>query len=377
MKPQLSATEKLRLAVRLLTVAPLKLSYYAAQLALFAVRNRLPVRLYVKCATARFALGSLSAREVQYMQPGTEEAYRSWMKDKARRTPDRVRLEPDVQRLDSADGGAILWMGNRRAASKVVLFFHGGGFCIPAGRGHFEWCWNAYVQTGMETGVEVAVAFLRYSLSPEARFPVQLRQQVAALKAILASGLPPSDIIIGGDSAGGNLVTQLLGHILHPHPDVDSIQLSRPLAGAFAVSPWLSCDTNMRGFRENGRSDMLCAQSIQSLALTYFGSEAALHSAQRGQNGWVLPMDADETWLLGVDALVSSLYVTAGSREVLVDDARWLVRALKAANCEVLFHEAGGEAHDFVLLEGDVAEVGEATKRIKEWFRSVIVSRTG
>ncbi|RDA96309.1 hypothetical protein CP533_1587 [Ophiocordyceps camponoti-saundersi (nom. inval.)] len=348
--------------------APTKVVFYAAQLTLFAVRNKLPVRYYFHCAVPRFALADLSPGEVQYIVPGTEKAYKQWIRGKK-------GLEARIQPLDSTDGGDILWIGDVRKASKVVLYFHGGGFCIPAGVGHFELCWNAYVKTGAEAGVDVAVAMLRYSLSPDAKFPVQLRQQVAALKALLDAGVKASDIIIGGDSAGGNLTTQLLGHLLHPHPDVNTIQLSEPLAAAVAISPWLLTDTSGPTYKEYEGNDMVTASSAHRLAVSYFGTEAELEAANSHPNRWVLPLQGaaeEDDWFAEMDSLVSCFYVTAGSREVLVDDARRLVRRLEAAKCEVRYDEGDGEAHDFIYLEAHLGEVGEATKRMKAWFRTVI-----
>ncbi|RDA89349.1 hypothetical protein CP532_6181, partial [Ophiocordyceps camponoti-leonardi (nom. inval.)] len=348
---------------------PPKLLFNAAQLSLFAVRNKLPVRYYLKCAVARLALTDVSAAEIQYLLPGTEKVYRQWIRSKP-------GLEAKVQPLeDSADGGGdILWIGDGGKASKVVLYFHGGGFCVPAGRGHFEMCWNAYVKTGVEAGVDVAVAFLRYSLAPDARFPVQLRQEVAALKTLLASGTRASDIIIGGDSAGGNMTTQLLGHLLHPHPDVDRIQLSERLAAVVGISPWLLTDTSGPTYKAYEANDMVTIKGAHHLARTYFGTESELEAANSLPNGWVLPLQTAEEgdWFAGLDKLVSTFYITAGSVEVLVDDARRLVRRLEAVGCEVRYDEGEGEAHDFIYVEGDLGEVGPATTKMKAWFRSVI-----
>ncbi|KAF4583078.1 alpha/beta hydrolase fold protein [Ophiocordyceps camponoti-floridani] len=382
-QPRLTATEKLMLIIRILTLAPLKLPFYAAKYALFAIRNRLPLRPYLGCAAIRFWLNDFSARELQYIQPGTQATYEDWARKKQKNkakvgssSADQQRIEPDVQPL--ADDGAILWIGNRKKASKVVLFFHGGGFCVPANPGHFEWCWNAYVQTGVEAGVEVAVAFLRYSLSPGANFPVQLRQQVAALKSVLESGIGPGDIIIGGDSAGGNLVTQLLGHILHPHSDVEAVELSGPLSGAFAVSPWLFwCDPKSQTYRTNEANDMLVATSLDKLALSFFGNRDEMRAAEGGDNGWVAPLHVDASWFTGINGIVSTVYVTVGKREVLLEDARGLTKRLEMAGCEVRLDEADDEAHDFIYLEGAMGEVGDATRRMKDWFGGVIRGISG
>ena len=55
---------------------------------------------------------------------------------------------------------------------------------------------------------------------PESPFPTQLRQANAALTHLLNRGIPPENIIVGGDSAGRNLSLQLVSHVLHPLPSL-------------------------------------------------------------------------------------------------------------------------------------------------------------
>ncbi|KAF5241848.1 hypothetical protein FANTH_8964 [Fusarium anthophilum] len=113
-----------------------------------------------------------------------------------------TRLVYDREVLEDGKS-SLLWIGDRKQAKKVVLFFHGGGFAAPMTTGHLDWCWRAYVLSGIEKGVEAAVAVLEYTLIPEARYPVQLRQAASGLAHLLHKGISPQDIIIGGDSAGG------------------------------------------------------------------------------------------------------------------------------------------------------------------------------
>lgn len=320
---------------------------------------------------------SLSGRQIQHMSPTTRQAYETWLRQKVKKNKDaadRERLVHDIEPLGSVDS-SILWVGNRRRAKKFVLFLHGGGFVSPPLVGHFEWCWNAYVQSGVEKGVEVAVAFLQYTLSPGGRFPTQLKQAVAALGALLDSGVQPADIVIGGDSAGGNLTMQVLGHLLHPHKEARQIDLAEPLAAAFLVSPWLGCNTTSRSFRANENNDMLSKAIIEKLCVEYFEGEEGFRHAAAGGNAWAAPLDSDQNWLEGVDNLVPNIYVTVGKREVLADHGIGLVQTLRRLNAlsDIRLEESEGEAHDFILLEGQVNKVGDATKRMKDWFKSVIV----
>ncbi|POR39695.1 Alpha/beta hydrolase fold protein [Tolypocladium paradoxum] len=376
-KPRLAISERLNLAAKIATIIPLRLSYYITRLVFFALRNRFNARFYLFCAGVRMSFMSLSGRQIQHIFMTTRQTYETWLKQKVKKNKDAAnqeRLVHDVEPLESVDS-SILWVGNRRKAKKFVLFFHGGGFVTPPLAGHFEWCWNAYVQSGVEKGVEVAVAFLQYTLCPGGRFPTQLRQAAAALGALLDAGVRPADIIVGGDSAGGNLTMQLLGHLLHPHEDARRIDLAEPLAAAFLVSPWLGCNTTSRSFRENENNDMLSKAIMEKLSIEYFKGAEGFRHAAAGGNAWAALLDSDQNWLEGVGNLVPKIYVTVGKREVLADHGIGLVQTLRRLNSlsDIWLEESEGEAHDFILLEGQVNKVGDATNRMKDWFKSVIV----
>lgn len=311
---------------------------------------------------------TLSDREIQCFSHSTTEAYTIWLKKR--------RLSPQIQPLKET-GGKILWLGRRETAAKVVLYFHGGGFVAPASIGHFELCWNAYVGAGEEQGVGVAVAFLHYTLLVEGRFPVPLQQAAAALGEILDSGVHPSNIIIGGDSAGANITMQLVCHILHPHDDVRRIQLSAPLSGVFVVSPRVSNNFQRTSHVENEGVDMISASSLRTLGILRHGAdryqeiEAGDYAAP---NLYEMPLDADESWLDGIASITSKIYITVGKHEVARDHGLALAALLKKKEVsDFRFEVAPREAHDFILLENMFNQVGDATSRMKDWFKTTIV----
>ena len=49
---------------------------------------------------------------------------------------------------------------------------------------------------------------LAYTLAPHATYPTQLREAVALLSTLISEKhIPPANISLGGDSAGGNLAS--------------------------------------------------------------------------------------------------------------------------------------------------------------------------
>ncbi|VDC03389.1 unnamed protein product [Peniophora sp. CBMAI 1063] len=93
------------------------------------------------------------------------------------------------------------------------------------------------------------------ALAPKASFPSQLRQAIAALAYLLAQGTKASNIVLVGDSAGGNLILQLVSHILHPMAGLPPPPiLSKPLAAIVLVSPWTSYSDDYRSFKHQQTS---------------------------------------------------------------------------------------------------------------------------
>lgn len=81
----------------------------------------------------------------------------------------------------------------------AILYIHGGGFVAGVPANHRPLTWR------LAEGVGVPVYAIDYRLAPEHPYPAALDDCVAAYRALLAKGILPGRIAIGGDSAGGNL----------------------------------------------------------------------------------------------------------------------------------------------------------------------------
>lgn len=82
---------------------------------------------------------------------------------------------------------------------RVLLYVHGGGFVFGSPDTHSAMAANLAQKLG-------ARAILpRYRLAPEYTFPNSPDDLRCVWDALLASGVSPQDIVLGGDSAGGAL----------------------------------------------------------------------------------------------------------------------------------------------------------------------------
>lgn len=315
---------------------------------------------------------------MQYLSPSTRQTYQTWVKQKfsksRRDVTVRERLQIDIEPLID-ERSALLWLGDRQKAKKIVLFLHGGGYVAPLQPGHLEWCWRTYVAGGIEAGVETAVAVLEYTLCPEAQYPVQLRQGVDALTHILESGVQPRDITIGGDSAGGNLTAQIISHLCDPTPLIPIIMLQEPLAGAFLVSPWLSNKRTDGSYMQNGWIDMLSAETVSKSNIYYLGLSSVTDEPAEAQEV-AFPLDRDLEYLRQMSTVVKQTYITAGTEEVFLNQALRYASEVQTVNphMKVKLDIQSKMAHDFILLEGQHRTTGKCMQAMKSWYQNLITA---
>ncbi len=94
-----------------------------------------------------------------------------------------------------------------KGALPVIVYLHGGGWIIGSSVTH------DLLTRRLSVGANAVVAFVEYSLAPEAKYPVQIEQSYAIARWIRdrgeAHGFDATRLAVAGDSAGGNMATVL------------------------------------------------------------------------------------------------------------------------------------------------------------------------
>src|SRR5438270_7464688 len=89
-------------------------------------------------------------------------------------------------------------------ASRVILYFHGGGYCSGSIKSHRRLVTEAGRAARMRT---LAIG---YRLAPEHPYPAAHEDAMAAWRFLRRQGIAAENIAVGGDSAGGNLTIGLI-----------------------------------------------------------------------------------------------------------------------------------------------------------------------
>ncbi len=129
----------------------------------------------------------------------------------------RVQLPAGVRRETvSAGGVGAEWLiPQNTPADRALLYIHGGSFILGLTSLHLEMV--AYL--AQKTGVRALM--VDYRLAPEHPFPAPLDDCVTAYRWLLNQGLSAHNVVIAGDSAGGNLTITTLMKLRddgHPLP---------------------------------------------------------------------------------------------------------------------------------------------------------------
>ena len=169
---------------------------------------------------------------------------------------------------------------NKIYDKKKILFFHGGGFFV----GNFK-IYRSYVSFLAEVLCR-EIIFVEYKLSPESKYPTQLEDAKKAYFFILEKE-EKSNIILAGDSAGGNLALALLLAL-----EKDG---SKKPKGIFCISPWVDPTAIMAEYPDSCcKSDVLIGPFIKRAKETGSGPLSYLYCNDSDQkNPLISPLFGD------------------------------------------------------------------------------------
>lgn len=138
--------------------------------------------------------------------------------------------------------------------NKVILHFHGGSFLWGTGR---QSDCGAPASAILKR-ISATAIFVQYRLASDTActFPAAVQDAVTAYKHLLDIGIPASNIVVSGDSAGGNIAIALLRYISSD----DGGSLPSPSA-ALLWSPSVDLETQGDArsidLHKNNRSDYI------------------------------------------------------------------------------------------------------------------------
>ena len=207
----------------------------------------------------------------------------------------------------SLGGMNAAWMrlkaphGNRHA----ILYCHGGGYTC----GQLGYARILASKLALATGFDV-LSF-EYRLAPEHPFPAAIEDAVAMWDYLMYMGYGARDVIVAGDSAGGNLALELALKLKE--------QGRAQPRGLVLFSPWTDMTASGKSYRTCKTLDpMLTMEYIAAVREAYTGPDADW------SRPCYSPLFAD---LRGLPPTL----VQVGTNEILKSDSERLVENLQKA----------------------------------------------
>lgn len=253
-----------------------------------------------------------------------------------------------AERWVAARGRRILCRLHRPVAGEalpLLVWFHGGG-----------WVWQTIdthdrLVRELAAGSGMAAVSVDYSLSPEARFPVAVQEGAAVVRALAAAaedwGIDPARIVLGGDSAGGNLA---LGVALALRAEGGP-----KLAGLHLAYPVTDTDFESPSYLEFAEGYGLTRAAMMAYWDLY------LREASDRQNPLACPLKAD---LTGMPPTLIQL----AELDVLYSDGERLAEKMRAAGGEARLEIYAGMLHGFLRLTSAVGTARRAIADASAWL---------
>ncbi|PYK08990.1 MAG: alpha/beta hydrolase [Verrucomicrobia bacterium] len=218
---------------------------------------------------------------------------------------DDVKLE--TADIDGVEGEWSIVPGSD--ASRILMFFHGGGYCSGSILSHRR------LVTEAGRAARVRTLAIGYRLAPEHPFPAAYDDALTAWRFLRNQDIPAAHIAIGGDSAGAGLSVALINQLRDANEELP--------ACAWLISPWTDLTMSGSTFATKDAVDpIIHKEYLNELA------DAYLPAAMDRKDPRISPIYSNLRSFPPV-------LIQVGSAETLLDDATRFASAAGAADVPV------------------------------------------
>lgn len=254
---------------------------------------------------------------------------------------------PEGYRLErlTVDGSLVdRLIPEQKKTDTVIYQLHGGAYVM-----RYNDIYRDIALRYSEAAGGAEVISLDYGCAPNHVFPSALEESVKVYKWILEQGVDAKNIIIVGDSAGGNLALVTTMYLRDNN-------LSMP-KGIFVASPWVDLGKDFDSMERNSKKDIILGQNMEVKNPTYPGTA-----------------DLKEPYLSPVYGEFNDfppMLIQCGDNEILLDPIVTVAEKAKEAGVDVTFSHYEGMPHDFQLFIPALETTKKAWAEITAFFDKV------
>lgn len=244
---------------------------------------------------------------------------------------------------EDIDGVAVDHIASEeKRKGRILLQLHGGGYVLPLGDGHRMLA----VRQAALIGASDAYC-VDYRIAPVYRYPAALDDAVSTYKGLLARGIAAKDIVLVGDSAGGNLALCLALYLKEQG-------IAQPGVIALA-SPW----TTMEHRAGTSRTTKEHADQVLGIGTPLYDAVKVGDYADGAfprNDPRLSPIYADLTGL-------PPILIQTGGNELFLTENEELAQKAAADGVPITLTVYPGMPHDFALL---LPEMEDSVQSLRE-----------
>ncbi|KAF9270689.1 alpha/beta-hydrolase [Marasmius fiardii PR-910] len=305
-----------------------------------------PVSFYVKRRELRGILA-----EFDRMEDGTRLLSGEWVV--GRKTWQKLQAEWEAAKTGKGEGSSKTETTSPRKGprhERVILYIHGGAYYVSSAAA------QRIVSIPLSKYTDSRVFALDYRLAPETRFPGPLHDAVSAYFRLVEDlHIPPENVVLAGDSAGGGLCLALLMYLRDNKYALPS--------AAILMSPWVDLTMSCESWDSNAPYDVVPMPApddhLNPVAL-YLGD----NMEQYMTHPYASPLFGDFTGL-------PPLLIQAGDSEVLRDEITLLAHKATLAGVEVR-HELYEDAIHVFQLYPFLEATARSFTSMRDFFRRTL-----
>ncbi len=226
----------------------------------------------------------------------------------------------------------------------VILYAHGGGYTC----GGLKYARILAAKLALATGFSV-VSF-QYRLAPEYKYPSQIEDGLRVWDYLLNKGFGASNILVAGDSAGGNLVLCLTQRLIAAD--------RKPPRAIILFSPWTDMAAEAPSYKEYKEKDPILTYSyVLGVREAYIGSNVDV-------------TDPCYSPLNGEFTNFPPTYIMVGKNEILLDDSTRLQKKINKAGGKATIDIEKSGWH--VYQQMPIPLANRAMKRLSDYISEEI-----
>jgi len=292
---------------------------------------------------------------------GTKKNMDSYMmknRDKASKFKVKKGYKVTFKETEKKTRYLIFQKDTNEPIKRILYYIHGGAYVMGLHSIYYNLTYNF-----CNIKDDLAVVLLDYSLAPEHIHPTQINEAMDVWKELITE-YKPENIIVGGDSAGGNCAMVLVQQIA-------SQKMVLPKAAIF-ISPVTDYSNSFESHFKNYQKDILFGNPNEPLT-----KEFHEEMLKKGLNSYYvgdMPIEDRKNPLIspafGDFTIFPKSLFFVGSDEMLLDDTLNVVEKIKKENkdTEVECIVKEGMIHCYPIYTTMMSEGKQAQEKIKSYI---------